>query len=184
MRGLRPRRCKLSRDTRESRREQMLSCPSHRPTCFSTSLRRSVLPVSSPQRCPGPAWRPRSVPILRTVPGAAWPLVCLCPVSREGQVVAAGEAGAFHPRAFLSALPGMARLKLTGLVPGRRVSAWGSSIIHHGGSGARGKKSASKAPAPERGLGTAPQGPAWRRCQKANERPDSCSLLKSARGPL
>lgn len=47
---------------------------------------------------------------------------------------------------------GIVCLKLTGLVPGRRLSAWGSSIIHHGGSGAPGKKSASKALAHREGL--------------------------------
>ena len=79
---------------------------------------------------------------------------------------------------------GIVCLKQTGLVPGRRLSAWGSSAIHHGGSGAGGKKSAFQSPGPWGGsLGCSPQDQPGD-VRKANEQPDSCSLLKSAWGPL
>lgn len=79
--------------------------------------------------------------------------------------MAAGEAGP-SVQGPLPEYTGIVCLKPTGLVPGRRLSAWGSSPIHHGGSRAGGKKSASKALAHRGGWGTAPPGPARRRCQE------------------
>lgn len=62
---------------------------------------------------------------------------------------------------------GIVCLKVTGLVPGRRVSAWGSSAIHHCGSGAGARSQLPRRWPTERGSGTAPPGPARRRCQES-----------------
>lgn len=100
----------------------------------------------------------------------------LFPVPKEGQLVA-GEAGAFHARASAEST-GIVCFKLTGLVPGGRLSARDSSAIHHGGSGLQGT-------GPQGGArGLLPQAQPREDVRKANEQPDSCSLLKSAPGPL
>lgn len=96
----------------------------------------------------------------------------------------AGEAGP----SIQGLLPESIRtvcLKQIGLVPRRRSSAWGSSAIHHGGSGGWGKKSAFPVPGPQGVIwGLLPEAQPGEDVRKANERPDSCSLLRSARGPL
>lgn len=53
---------------------------------------------------------------------------------------------------FSPELIGIVYLKQTGLVPGRRLSVWGGSTIHHGGSRAGGKKSAFQGPGPQGGV--------------------------------
>lgn len=80
---------------------------------------------------------------------------------------------------------GIVCLKQTGLVPGRRLPVWSSSTIHHGGSRAGSKKSAFQGPGPQGEVwGLLPEARPREDVRKANERPDSCSLLKSAPGPL
>ena len=131
---------------------------------------RLIFSLSSPPKvsracCP---WGPHSVPTLRRVPRAAWPPDGSSPKARRQrgrrwQVRLGPSIQGLSPQ-----LTGIVCLKQTGLVPGRRLSAWGSSAIHHGGSGAGGKKSAFQSPGPREGsLGLLPPGPAWRRCQES-----------------
>lgn len=154
--------------------------PLLRGDLFSLSL--SSPPKMSRPCCP---WRPHSVPTLRTAPRAAWPPDGSFPNAqrqrgRQWQARLGPSIQGLSPE-----LTGIVCLKKTGLVPGRRLSAWGSSIIHHGGTGAGGKESAFQGPDPQGGApGLLPQDQPQEDVRKANERPDSCNLLRSAWGPL